>query len=191
VSVQRVYDAPQPDQGARVLVDRIWPRGLRKDAAHLDEWARDVAPSTELRTWYGHDPAKFAEFRRRYIAELAQPETSAALGRLRARAATGPVTLLTATKDVGHSQAAVLAGLLSGLLSAEPAGPSTATDDGSDLGDDDSDLGGDDDSDLGGDDASDLGGDMACWAHLVCPECGAVTSEGHRPGCGSGPAAPR
>jgi uncharacterized protein YeaO (DUF488 family) len=164
VNVQRVYDDPQPGQGARVLVDRIWPRGLRKAAAHLDEWARDVAPSGELRTWYGHDPARFGEFRRRYIAELAQPGASAALGRLRARAVAGPVTLLTATKDVGHSQAAVLAG----LLSAEPGGPRTAMDD-----------------------DSDLGGDMACWAHLVCPECGAVTSEGHRPGCGSGPAAPR
>src|ERR1700683_150061 len=71
VSVQRVYDDPQPGQGARVLVDRIWPRGLRKEAAHLDEWARDVAPSGELRTWYGHDPVRFGEFRRRYIAELA------------------------------------------------------------------------------------------------------------------------
>ena len=155
VSVQRVYDDPQPGQGARVLVDRIWPRGLRKEAAHLDEWARDVAPSGELRTWYGHDPVRFGEFRRRYIAELAQPGASAALGRLRARAAAGPVTLLTATKDVSHSQAAVLAELIAaGLHDEEP----------------------------------DLGGDAACWAHLVCPECGAVTSEGHRPGCGSGAA---
>ena len=97
-----------------MLVDRIWPRGLRKEALHLDEWARDVAPSGELRTWYGHDPARFGEFRRRYIAELARPGASAALGRLRARAAAGPVTLLTATRDVSHSQAAVLAELLGG-----------------------------------------------------------------------------
>jgi len=61
VRTGRVYDLPSPDDGARVLVDRIWPRGLRKDAARLDEWAKDVAPSAELRTWYGHDPAKFAE----------------------------------------------------------------------------------------------------------------------------------
>ena len=90
----------------------MWPRGLRKDAARLDEWAKDVTPSTELRTWYGHDPAKFAEFRRRYIAELAQPAPEAALARLRAASAQGPVTLLTATRDPSLSQAAVLAGLL-------------------------------------------------------------------------------
>ena len=95
-----------------MLVDRVWPRGLRKDAAHLDDWAKDVAPSSELRTWYGHDPAKFGEFRRRYTAELAQPGPHAALGRLRALAATGPVTLLTATRDIGISQAAVLAQIL-------------------------------------------------------------------------------
>ena len=70
VRVRRVYEEPAPGDGMRVLVDRIWPRGLRKDAARLDEWARDLAPSTELRTWYGHDPAKFGEFRRRYQAEL-------------------------------------------------------------------------------------------------------------------------
>jgi uncharacterized protein YeaO (DUF488 family) len=63
----------------RVLVDRIWPRGLRKDAAHLDRWAKDVAPSAELRTWYGHDPAKFGEFRHRYAAELAEPGRREAL----------------------------------------------------------------------------------------------------------------
>jgi uncharacterized protein YeaO (DUF488 family) len=112
IRVRRVYDDPSPDDGARVLVDRIWPRGLRKDAARLDEWAKDVAPSTELRTWYQHDPAKFAEFSRRYTAELRQPGPAEALGRLRALAAGKPVTLLTATRDLDLSQAAVLAGLL-------------------------------------------------------------------------------
>ena len=112
IRLRRVYDAPMPEDGTRVLVDRIWPRGLRKDAAHLDDWAKDVAPSSQLRTWYGHDPAKFGEFRNRYTAELAQPGPQAALGRLRALAAKGPVTLLTATKDIGISQAAVLAQLL-------------------------------------------------------------------------------
>ena len=85
---------------------------MRKDAAKLDEWAKDVAPSTELRTWYGHDPAKFDEFRRRYTAELAAPGSRHAVARLREQAADGPVTLLTATKDVGISQAAVLADVL-------------------------------------------------------------------------------
>jgi uncharacterized protein YeaO (DUF488 family) len=112
IRVRRVYDDPVPEDGTRVLVDRIWPRGLRKDAAHLDDWAKDVAPSSELRTWYRHDPAKFGEFRDRYTAELAQPGPQAALGRLRALAAEGPVTLLTATKDIDISQAAVLAQLL-------------------------------------------------------------------------------
>ena len=112
IRVRRVYDDPVPEDGTRVLVDRVWPRGLRKDAAHLNDWAKDVAPSSELRTWYRHDPAKFGEFRDRYTAELAQPGPQAALGRLRALAAEGPVTLLTATKDIDISQAAVLAQLL-------------------------------------------------------------------------------
>ncbi len=112
IRVRRVYDHPSAEDGARVLVDRVWPRGLRRDAARLDEWAKEVAPSTELRTWYHHDPAKFDEFRRRYVAELEQRGPREALSRLRALAAGGPVTLLTATKDLDLSQAAILAGLL-------------------------------------------------------------------------------
>ena len=112
VKVGRVYDEPSAAEGARVLVDRVWPRGIRKDALRLDEWAKDVAPSAELRTWYQHDPAKFGEFRQRYVAELAAPGAREALGRLRAMAAGRPLTLLTATKDVELSQAAVLADLL-------------------------------------------------------------------------------
>ena len=149
IRVRRVYDQPEAADGARVLVDRIWPRGLRKDAIRLYDWAKDVAPSSELRTWYGHDPAKFGEFRQRYLGELGGASQRAALGRLRALVASGrPLTLLTATKDVDHSQAAVLARLL--CQSAEP---------------------------------EETGGEAACFAHLVCPECGAVTTEGHRPGC--------
>lgn len=112
IRVRRVYDDPSPEDGARVLVDRVWPRGLRKDAARLDEWAKDVAPSTELRTWYHHDPAKFDEFRHCYTAELEQPGPREALSRLRALAGGKPVTLLTATKDLDLSQATVLAGFL-------------------------------------------------------------------------------
>lgn len=112
IRVRRVYAEPSAADGARVLVDRIWPRGLRKDAARLDEWAKDVAPSTELRTWYRHDPAKFEEFKRRYRAELAETGAREGLARLRALAAERPVTLLTATKDLDLSQATVLAGLL-------------------------------------------------------------------------------
>jgi uncharacterized protein YeaO (DUF488 family) len=116
VRVRRVYEDPESADGARILVDRLWPRGLRKDAVALDDWPRDIAPSAELRTWYGHDPAKFDEFRRRYIAELTSSPAQRELGKLRALASEGPLTLLTATKDVQHSQAAVLAE----LLEAEP-----------------------------------------------------------------------
>jgi uncharacterized protein YeaO (DUF488 family) len=146
IRIRRVYDQPSPGDGVRVLVDRVWPRGLRKADAKLDEWAKDLAPSASLRTWYGHDPAKFSEFRRRYIAELDATGPRARLAEVHALAAGQPVTLLTATRDVAISQAAVLAE----LLRAE------------------------DDQD---------GGDPACWANLVCAECGAVVSEGHREGC--------
>ena len=108
VRYRRIYDEPSPDDGTRVLVDRVWPRGLRRDEARLDEWLRDVAPSTELRRWYGHDPARFAEFRRRYLAELREPERAEAARKLRELAAAGPLTLLTATRDATRSQAAVL-----------------------------------------------------------------------------------
>lgn len=109
VRIRRVYDDPSPEDGRRVLVDRIWPRGLAKGRAGIDEWAKAVAPSTELRRWYGHEPGRFEEFRRRYQAELAEPEPQAALRHLRELARSGPLTLLTATKDIDHSQAAVLA----------------------------------------------------------------------------------
>jgi uncharacterized protein YeaO (DUF488 family) len=114
VRVRRVYDPPAPDDGRRILVDRVWPRGLSKEKAHLDEWSKDVAPSTTLRTWYAHDPALFEEFRRRYLVELEAPTRAEALARLRQYAAEGTVTLLTATRAVEISQAAVLADLLSG-----------------------------------------------------------------------------
>jgi uncharacterized protein YeaO (DUF488 family) len=129
VRLRRVYDQPEPADGRRVLVDRLWPRGLSKERAALDDWLREVAPSNELRRWYGHQPGRFSDFRQRYQRELCEPEGSAAFGRLRDLAGSGPVTLLTATRDLEHSQAAVLAGLLrSGMtpqdeedLSADPA----------------------------------------------------------------------
>jgi uncharacterized protein YeaO (DUF488 family) len=112
VQVRRVYDAPEPGDGARVLVDRIWPRGLTKARAALHEWCKTVAPSTKLRKWYGHDPARFAEFTRRYQVELAEPERSDALAHLRELAAEQRLTLLTATKQPEISEAQVLAELL-------------------------------------------------------------------------------
>ena len=112
VSYRRVYEEVSSSDGARVLVDRVWPRGIKKEALDLTEWLRDIAPSTELRQWYSHDPEKFAEFRRRYMAELKSPEHRAAVEHLKQITHTGDVVLLTATRDVDHSQAAVLAGWL-------------------------------------------------------------------------------
>ncbi len=112
VQVRRAYDPPLPDDGQRVLVDRLWPRGLSKQRAHLDEWCKQVAPSTELRKWYGHDPDRYEEFARRYRAELGDPERAGALDQLRELAAHGPLTLLTAAKRADISEATVLADLL-------------------------------------------------------------------------------
>ncbi len=112
VRQRRVYDPPEPADGTRVLVDRLWPRGLAKAKAAIDEWCKDIAPSTELRKWYSHDPARFDEFSRRYRGELTEPERAEALAHLRTLAKTRPVTLLTATREPKISEAAVLADVL-------------------------------------------------------------------------------
>lgn len=112
VTVRRVYDEPLDSDGARVLVDRLWPRGLSKLKAQLDAWCKEVAPTPELREWYGHVPERFDEFSRRYLAELENPEQAAGFLQLQAFVATGPLTLLTATKHPEISEAAVLAKIL-------------------------------------------------------------------------------
>jgi uncharacterized protein YeaO (DUF488 family) len=112
VQVRRAYEEPRPDDGNRVLVDRLWPRGLAKATAALNEWCKNVAPSDELRKWYGHDPDRFAEFSRRYRRELKDPQHAEAVGHLRDLSADAPLTLLTATKNPNISEAAVLAGVL-------------------------------------------------------------------------------
>jgi uncharacterized protein YeaO (DUF488 family) len=117
VRIRRIYEDPSPADGRRILVDRLWPRGLAKSAAAIDEWAKAVAPSDELRRWYGHEPGKFAEFQRRYQDELQEPERAQALQHLSELAKSGTITLLTATRDVEHSQAAALAH----RLAADPA----------------------------------------------------------------------
>lgn len=104
-----------------MLVDRIWPRGLSKADAHFDEWCKSVAPSTELRKWYGHDPERFEEFGRRYRLELAKPERAEALQHLRELAGNDTLTLITATKNADISEAAVLVGLLSTGRTAQGA----------------------------------------------------------------------
>ncbi|MFE6995423.1 DUF488 domain-containing protein [Microbacterium sp. NPDC057659] len=114
VQVRRIYEDPEPSDGTRVLVDRLWPRGISKERAELDEWCKDVAPSTELRKWYAHDPEKFPEFAQRYRAELGDPARTEALSSLRALAVAGPLTLLTAAKRHDISEATVLKQLLTG-----------------------------------------------------------------------------
>lgn len=111
--MRRAYDPPDPDDGQRVLVDRLWPRGLSKERARFDEWCKQAAPSTELRKWYGHDPGRYDEFARRYRAEFDDPERAAALAHLRDLATGGRLTLLTAAKRSDISEATVLAELLS------------------------------------------------------------------------------
>jgi uncharacterized protein YeaO (DUF488 family) len=108
IRLKRVYEPAAPEDGARFLVERLWPRGVRRDALPLTDWLRDVAPSPALRQWYGHDPARWPEFRRRYLAELRAPERAAALRRLEEAARAGPVTLLFAARDEVRSSAAVL-----------------------------------------------------------------------------------
>ena len=106
VRLKRAYAPPARADGTRVLVDRLWPRGLRKADAAVDLWLKDVAPSHELRRWFGHDPERWAEFRRRYKAELAH--NSAAVAELRSLARRGPLTLLYSAHDEAHNQAVVL-----------------------------------------------------------------------------------
>ena len=103
---KRVYEEPSGDDGIRVLVDRLWPRGISKERALLDRWEKNLAPSNELRRWFGHDPAKWEEFLRRYRAELEGKEE--ALGRLRQEANDGAVTLLYAARDEEHNNAVAL-----------------------------------------------------------------------------------
>ncbi|MEV4416899.1 DUF488 family protein [Catellatospora sp. NPDC049609] len=108
--MRRVYDEPSPDDGRRVLVDRLWPRGLAKEQAKVDDWPKDLTPSSELRRWYHEAPdERHAEFVTRYEAELAAPAAQQALHGLRAAVRQGPVTLLTAVKEIPHSHVEVLA----------------------------------------------------------------------------------
>jgi len=113
VEIVRVYEDTGRRRGERrVLVDRLWPRALTKEAVDYDEWSKDAAPSTELRRWYGHDPARFGEFSRRYRRELAAAPGAEEISRLRNLAAKHRLVLLTATRDVEHSGAAVLRAVL-------------------------------------------------------------------------------
>ena len=117
VRIARVYEPADPDGGHRVLVDRLWPRGLRKVDAHLDQWCKDVSPSSELRRFYGHRPERFEEFARRYREELRSPPAATAVEQLLQLADERSITLLTATSDLSTSGAAALADHLSKIAS--------------------------------------------------------------------------
>lgn len=112
VRITRAYDRPSADDGYRVLVDRLWPRGLKKEALRLDLWAKELAPSPRLRQWFGHEPGRFREFSRRYHAELRTSSAQALLGDLARRAAHGTVTLVYGARDTEHNGAVVLRDLL-------------------------------------------------------------------------------
>jgi uncharacterized protein YeaO (DUF488 family) len=114
VRVRRVYEPPEPEDGVRVLVDRLWPRGLAKDAVRVDEWPKGLTPSAGLRRWYHAGEGSYEEFARRYEAELDGPEAAELLDHVRELARNGRVTLLTASKEPETSHAAVLARLLAG-----------------------------------------------------------------------------
>ena len=110
LKIKRAYEEPSEDDGTRILVDRLWPRGLTKAKAKIDLWLKDIAPSTELRKWFAHDPAKWTEFQSRYKDELKQH--SEQLDLLKQKAAKGPVTLIYGARDQEHNEAAVLLKLL-------------------------------------------------------------------------------
>jgi len=111
IRIKRAYEEPDAEDGTRILVDRLWPRGLTKEKAKIDLWLKDVAPSTELRKWFAHDPAKWAEFRSRYLGELKRNKEPLSL--LSQEAAKGTVTFVYGAKDQEHNEAVVLQELLS------------------------------------------------------------------------------
>ncbi len=110
VRLKRAYEPASDQDGYRVLVERLWPRGVSRERARLDEWAKEISPSPELRRWYGHEPARFEEFRRRYLDELTGKEEK--LAELRHRAEVGRLTLVYAARDEERNSAAVLAEVL-------------------------------------------------------------------------------
>ena len=106
VKIKRIYEPASREDGKRILIDRLWPRGIKKEEAKIDEWMKEIAPTTDLRKWFSHDPAKWPEFRKRYINEL--KSKSDLVERLRSEATEGTITLLFAAKDPEHANAVVL-----------------------------------------------------------------------------------
>jgi uncharacterized protein YeaO (DUF488 family) len=112
LKIARVYDSPEADEGLRVLVDRLWPRGFRRDDPRVGIWRKELAPSTELREWYRHQAERFDEFAARYRIELNTARSEAAIAELRSLSASGPIVLVTATKELSVSHLGVLAEVL-------------------------------------------------------------------------------
>ncbi len=125
VALKRVYEPASRTDGRRVLVERLWPRGLRKDALALDEWAKEVAPSGELRRWFGHDPSRWEEFRRRYRAELAKGPAREKLEELAAWARRQRLTLLFSSRELEHNNAVALADEIERIARDRPAPPAS------------------------------------------------------------------
>ncbi len=116
IQIKRVYDRPGAQDGMRILVDRVWPRGFSKERVRMTEWRKDLAPSTPLRKWFGHDPAKWSEFRKRYRAELKQSDRLVALKTLAQLSRRQTITLVYSAADEEHNQAVVLKELLEELV---------------------------------------------------------------------------
>ena len=110
LKIKRVYDPPSPEDGKRVLVDRLWPRGIRKEDAAIDEWPKEIAPTTQLRKWYGHDPSRYEEFKKRYAREL--EDKADLIDRIKNEARRGTVTLLFSARDIEHNNGTVLKEIL-------------------------------------------------------------------------------
>ncbi len=122
IQLKRVYDPPGESDGFRVLVDRLWPRGLSKQRTRLNAWKRELAPSEALRRWFNHDPSRWEEFRESYLEELHSPESQRGLAELAQRAQKGTVTLLYAAQDRAHNNAVVLKEVLERWLDGKGAG---------------------------------------------------------------------
>jgi uncharacterized protein YeaO (DUF488 family) len=120
IKVKRVYEGKESGDGVRILVDRLWPRGLRSADAGIDEWMKEIAPSDGLRKWFAHDPGKWSEFKRRYEEELSAPEKSKPLERIAKLAARGNVTLLYGAKDTERNNAKVLEELIARAIKSKP-----------------------------------------------------------------------
>jgi uncharacterized protein YeaO (DUF488 family) len=112
IKIKRIYDPPEKSDGVRILVDRLWPRGISKEKARIDEWLKVIAPSDQLRKWFGHEPVRWEEFQKQHRQELKSPEKQVLMRRLKSLVKKGTITLLFAAKDAEHNNAKALANFL-------------------------------------------------------------------------------